>query len=738
MIMNKRILVMLAVMSLTASAVMHAQTSGSGFAPEGVSIDKKVVETGPNQYRIDLEAYATGKKTKIETVTKAMDLVFVVDVSGSMDDRFYSYRFVARSSASYSTAAIYGIGHFGTRSSEFYYLYNGEYYNVKTMNEGDLVFAPSYYLYFTAEDGRHYLYGNGIQSTKPSGVGNSGLTNGAYVDIFMGVLYTREQVLNTTKMDAMQAAASSFVSQVQASAEENGVDHRIGIVKFAGSKRTTVGNTSGYSQIVNMLSNDYSTVLANISRLSSGGATSADYGMQLAQEVLKGARTDSYKSVIMITDGLPNHDSDFDPTVATSTVSAAKALKDAGTIVYTIYIGDEDDINEPADPGLVDNGGANIDDSERMWNYMNAVSSNYPKATGYKGGSLGARGTGDYYTMVTSTDDLNFVFNDITEEIIESGAIVELTKDAATVVDIVSDCFMLPEGAGKSDIDLSVAPCSRILYDGTENITGYEFGSAIPVPGTGFPDVAASIDGNKVTVGGFDFSSNYVGEGPDRSPHGYKLMISFPIVINPANPGGASVATNTAESGIYYDSDDDGNPEQIAGFSIPEVKIPNLVIIKKGLKKGESAVFNVYRLESEGVRNATPMVLVATQGDGDYAVAKAKIQVPGRYEVEETGWSWAYDVELQSTYGKDDSDSITEAQWHAVGYGPAAERYVARIPFDFGTETGGRSIIRNVNDFTEEEGDGYKGTLFVFTNIEKAYTPSHDESNYNNVFNESK
>ena len=41
-------------------------------------------------------------------------------------------------------------------------------------------------------------------------------------------------------------------------------------------------------------------------------------------------------------------------------------------------------------------------------------------------------------------------------------------------------------------------------------------------------------------------------------------------------------------------------------------------------------------------------IALSISHDGDYAVAKAKIQVPGRYEVEETGWSWAYDSEQAS------------------------------------------------------------------------------------------
>lgn len=133
-------------------------------------------------------------------------------------------------------------------------------------------------------------------------------------------------------------------------------------------------------------------------------------------------------------------------------------------------------------------------------------------------------------------------------------------------------------------------------------------------------------------------------------------------------------------------------------------------------------------------------MLVATcTEDGKPAYAKTKIQKVGRYRVEETPWSWAYNItECKSDYGVyEDSDDITDEQWHEKGFGVNGESgYVAQKPFKMGTETTANSITRNVNDFTEEENttEGYKGTLFEFTNTPKTGTPAHAEANNNNIF----
>ena len=373
----------------------------------------------------------------------------------------------------------------------------------------------------------------------------------------------------------------------------------------------------------------------------------------------------------------------------------------------------------------------------------------------------------DEYYSKTDASTLQTIFDNIANKVI-GGASYELEESTTTVIDVVSPAFKLPtlpDGVDENRIRLHVARCYNVTSTGpgTEDVE-YLFEDPVSVPNADFPNVVAQVGeltkttvgeettvtftpergGKAVSVAGFDFSTNFVGLRTTASGSeygGYKLIISFPIEIDPSNPGGATQNTNTEDSGIY--TDDGTGYKQIGGFEIPTVKIPNIVVIKNGLKKGDSAIFNVYKIESNGTKSQFPITLVATcKENGQPAIAKAKILQSGRYEVEETSWSWAYNITTcQSSYTKEDSESITEEQWHEKGFGAAGESgYPAQIPFAFGTETTANSITRNVNDFTEEENTtlGYKGTLFIFTNTEKTGTPAHAEANRNNVFYETK
>ena len=80
-------------------------------------------------------------------------------------------------------------------------------------------------------------------------------------------------------------------------------------------------------------------------------------------------------------------------------------MKDAGTTIYTIGIF----------------GGANPGDtSGRQNSFMNAVSSNYPKATAYNKLGDRASAAAAYYKTATTSDDLKTLFEDISQEILKS------------------------------------------------------------------------------------------------------------------------------------------------------------------------------------------------------------------------------------------------------------------------------------------------------------------------------
>ena len=232
----------------------------------------------------------------------------------------------------------------------------------------------------------------------------------------------------TKRIDALKSAANNFVNHI---AEQNqGISdsskqHQVSIVKFSGDKSAAVGNDTyyrggyeyNYSQVMKAMSpcTDAAAFRNTINSINPAGSTRADYGLQLADSQTS-TREDAKKIVIFFTDGSPTSSSGFESEVASSAVSAAKAMKDKKATVYTVGI------FSGADPSDNPSGTSNEN------KFMHAVSSNYPEASytksgGYLGGwnwDLGTRVEGsDFYKSATNAEELNKIFDDISSEIVK-------------------------------------------------------------------------------------------------------------------------------------------------------------------------------------------------------------------------------------------------------------------------------------------------------------------------------
>ncbi|SFX14579.1 FctA domain-containing protein, partial [Olsenella sp. kh2p3] len=245
--------------------------------------------------------------------------------------------------------------------------------------------------------------------------------------------YSRSETSSTSKLAALKSAVNGFLdstaSQNEKIEDENS-KIRVSIVKFAGTKKSAVGNDTygqneyNNSQIVNNLTSDMSALKSSVRALRAGGATSADYGMELASTELGKARSDANKCVIFFTDGEPNHSKGFDDSVANSAISTAKTLKNSGTTVYSIGVLSGADPS--ADPTSWNTSKAN--------KYLQAMSSNYPKATGYT--SLGSGDyTSGYYKAASSSEELSSIFDDIFNNISSTTTIsnVSLTDNLTSM-----------------------------------------------------------------------------------------------------------------------------------------------------------------------------------------------------------------------------------------------------------------------------------------------------------------
>lgn len=244
----------------------------------------------------------------------------------------------------------------------------------------------------------------------------------------------------TKRIDALKSAANNFVNHI---AEQNqGISdsskqHQVSIVKFSGDKSAAVGNDTyyrsgykyNYSQVMKAMSpcTDAAAFRNTINSINPAGSTRADYGLQLADSQTSN-REDAKKIVVFFTDGSPTSSSGFESEVASSAVSAAKAMKDKKATVYTVGI------FSGADPSADPSGASNEN------KFMHAVSSNYPEAaytqnSGFWGGwdwNLGTRPDGsDFYKSATNADELKKVFDDISSEIVKgSGYPTNATEGA--------------------------------------------------------------------------------------------------------------------------------------------------------------------------------------------------------------------------------------------------------------------------------------------------------------------
>lgn len=228
-----------------------------------------------------------------------------------------------------------------------------------------------------------------------------------------------ETMGETTKLAALKKAAKEFLTNTtnkNAAIADNGNKIRVSLVKFASDKSNRVGNdmhwwNGNYTQIVSNLTDDMNALSASVDALQAGGATRADYGLEKANAVLAGARANAKKVVVFFTDGEPNSHSGFDGGIADTAVKNAKTLKDSGTTIYSVGVFSK------ADPS---------DTSGNFNAYMNAVSSNYPKATTYR--NLGTRvDGGNYYMIASNSEGLSKVFDNIQQTITSTNGYTGVT-----------------------------------------------------------------------------------------------------------------------------------------------------------------------------------------------------------------------------------------------------------------------------------------------------------------------
>lgn len=383
---------------------------------------------------------------------------------------------------------------------------------------------------------------------------------------------------------AMKNAVKTFINSVADRYDAESSDHRMAIVTFGNDASTLVG----WTQVNRTGKNTLTTAIEGLPNKPSGG-TQTGLGMQQAQTLLGNSNyTGSNQAqrtqvVIMFTDGVPG-DNGFDIGVANDAIKAAKTMKDNGVVVYTIgiFTGAEPSqlYGGSNNSGSVGDSWVGTDsDSSAANRFMNYVSSNFKTAADlglsseYYGWDYDFyytysitknynRDSSSYYLTASDADGLNNVFSSISSTI--GGSDATLT-DTATMVDVISQYFQLPENYRDS------LKAYTVPFTGTDASGNRQWGTDT----TDCTD-RIKVDGSKVSINGFNYSDNWVGfhtENGTQTAHGSKMVLEIPIQVKDGTVG--EVPTNDLNnSGIL-----DGNGNMFAKFVSPVVKYAYFTVV---------------------------------------------------------------------------------------------------------------------------------------------------------------
>lgn len=369
------------------------------------------IEKGSSDFLVGLSALSsTSNLTETIYSGKPLDIVLVLDASGSMGTGYFD---------SYTYSEVYNLNEWNT-----YYIQldDGSWQEVSYEDGG----WPSY-------DEEGWRYQSGGSNWNPEYTYVIPKTSENDPDRGHVQFYYRGERERVSYLESLQSAVNGFIDAADAAnsqlSEEN--QHHIAIVKYAEADITyAIGNGRGNTQVVSDFTDDADALKRSVDQIQANGVTSADYGLELAQDLIeggrhgsgrdqatyKGARDNSNRVVIFFTDGQPCHTgSTFQASVANDAIDNARALKDDQTTIYSIGIFE----------------GANPDDTNNRVNaFMHAVSSNFPNAQSYT--NLGERTPESaYYKNATTSEELNSVFDDIFQELPDtetSGSPIESTE----------------------------------------------------------------------------------------------------------------------------------------------------------------------------------------------------------------------------------------------------------------------------------------------------------------------
>ncbi|MBQ2840561.1 MAG: S-layer homology domain-containing protein [Oscillospiraceae bacterium] len=634
------------------SAVMENDNQSSG-----IILTKEAKANTDGTVDVTIEAYTTGKVTNTNS-TVPTDIVLVLDVSGSMDDKQENtYKTVYNAVngddyirySNYWWRTFYGF----EGSGDYYILVNGEY--IPVHKEG-------------YDSNRYDYYHSDITNKSYYPILNPSITPDRVESYEVVQFYAAGSELvaeGRVKLTVMQEAVNKFITETaakNASINDTSKQHRLSIIKFAGDSYYTAGgtvqgntaaqnaalsanhgdnkynsNTYNYTQVVKGLnainSSNVSEYTSAVSSLDAGGATAVDYGVELAQHVLYDRTAveiaNRKEVVIVFTDGEPTHGSSYSGSVAAAAVNFAAGLKNAEATVYAISMESHADATVLEAPDYEDGN-----------KFMHYLSSNFPEATA--SGNTINPGTGNidsgYYMTPSGDMSLEMIFDTIVHEI---GTPTITLGANATVYDHISTYFNLETGNYINDVKTYT---SARKADGTWD-----------TPQAAALSVTSTNDDSTIMVSGFDFDENYISAEPRNTDnYGKKLIIT--IALTPdynaiethkadIKAGDGWVPTNNGNALV-----EDTHDNIAARVATPSVQMPKVTYMLDGKEYDYAYVMpsDEHTLISEPTKEGHSFsgwsTTDATVSAGKFTMPENDVVIRGSFAANEYKVTYKYNI----------------------------------------------------------------------------------------------
>ena len=603
---------------LASSSPLSAQTPS-------VTTSGSITSTpdADGNYWFTFESYATGQttETQSEPKQKTVDVVLVVECSySSIKYTYNKYKdnaYVQLDTYTYKDIKDAIGGDF----PRLFLHDDGCLYAIKA--EGN---SSSGYLYYEVDKTTYWLSDtpSGYSETKPSSQFNGNLPTSCNSRI-----HKKQSNTSLASEEAINKIVTGFISSLNSSNKKSYIN--FGLVRYCADyydnnhlKTYNSTTESGKTALVQGLTSVSNLTSTSINKLGVPEKTDhnisrADYGMQIAKEVLTAASNDHQKVIILVTPNAPgstkdsNYGINYDANVANAAIAIATELKNDGVQIYTIGIH------------------ATKTNETYFSTFLSSISSADTESQKFK-----------YETSAGGTA-LTGLTSILANSIAEHSVVTEMqntticscdVEGSSTLRNTVSDKFILPSDAA-TKAKVQYAPCTGGTY-------GSPTFGAVSDFSTGAPSV--SVTDGKLTVTGFNYKDNWAGPSTvsgSTTYHGGKLVVRIPVTTAADNPGGASVAVVVTPSLTI------GETSITAPAVSTNVALPNLTLSASGLKSTENALFRVtstYKTSgSDGVQTSTGASRtfnVMVHGDNPVTLKALPV---GTYSITPLNWPWAYE-----------------------------------------------------------------------------------------------